>query len=67
MKIILQTIFRLIVTVPVFLIFGIVGLIKLWRFGGGITVNFGREISAPEALAILQDKITEYEMSQKLK
>lgn len=65
MKLIFTILFRLITSIPVLLIFGLTGIYKLWRFGGVISVNFSKEISEPEALAVLVDVIAEYKAIKK--
>ena len=57
MKKVIQTIFRICVSPAVFLLFGFTGVLKLFRYGGGISVNFGREINPHEALTVLSNLI----------
>ena len=65
MKLLIRFIFRLILSIPVLLIFGIMGLLKHWRFGGGISVNVSDKPNEIQALEILENKIAEYKAIKK--
>lgn len=47
-------------TLPTFVMFGLTGTFKMWRFGGGISINFSKDVNEIEALSVLENKIAEY-------
>ncbi len=60
MKKSISILLRILITPAVFVMFGITGAFKLWKYGGGISVNLRREVSESEALAVMQSAIEEY-------
>ena len=60
MKKSISILLRILITPAVFVMFGITGVFKLWKYGGCISVNFRREVSESEALAVIQSAIEEY-------
>lgn len=60
MKKFIQITIRILVTPCVFFLFGVTGLLKLWKYGGGIHVNYRREVNEAEAVAVINNVIAEY-------
>ena len=60
MKKLISILLRIMTTPAVLVMFGITGVFKLWKYGGGINVNYRHEVTESEALAVIQSAIDEY-------
>lgn len=53
----LKIICRILTTPLVFFMFGVFGVFKLWKYGGGTYVNFGKEVTPHEAVNTLTELV----------
>ena len=60
MRKVIQFSLRLLMSPAVFFMFGMTGVFKLWKYGGGMNVNYRHEVTESEALVVIQSAIDEY-------